>query len=662
MRQIQLKPWTWILGDALLEKEEPDGLIHFPRVPTGSEDCQICTRGQTLHGYGMNMLAKSAKSGCSTCSIRYLAVLKTYQWSDTEAQNTPCVLHFRDAIVRYTPLYESHRVRGQFSAHGGSDSIWVYTECGQPESSWPGVGVGRELGRRRETYAGIISRWLDTCNHSHVECPKGSQPLPSRVLEVGKEGSHTLRLRVTRGNDGRYAALSHCWGGMVSIRTLRENYRLHQTSIEFSELPATFRDAVIVTRALGIPYLWIDSLCIIQNDTHDWEAESSNMGAVYQNAYLVIGADMSPNSRQGFLDPERDENYGRGKSLGRVIDEGATIRVRTHKIHFNICAPIPAYAIKRFHGDSRQPLALRAWALQEQLLASKMVHFTTKEIIWRCRECLGCECLELDHKYSTDAEHDDVHFQRILSDPGVDRYVIWYRIVDKLMERSITNKLDIFPALSGLAKKMGEHYVGTYLAGLWSNDILRGLLWTIEGKIPSRITPYRAPSWSWASVDMNFQPYISTWNIPVTKVAVEKSIAKLLDWNCKPIGQDPRGKLSEGSNSYIKISGPMMEVHWVVTDGGGSWVTKTERSVDKFDHELDFETSLLDLNENLYFLLLLTMHRLDSGVRQCGLVLKRRAHGRDAEFERVGVFDFRKTLDMWQTELEESEDSVATIF
>ncbi|KAH9212348.1 heterokaryon incompatibility protein-domain-containing protein, partial [Leptodontidium sp. 2 PMI_412] len=291
---------------------------------------------------------------------------------------------------------------------------------------------------------------------------------PSRVLEVGKEGSHTLRLRVTSGNDGRYAALSHCWGGMVSIRTLRENYRLHQTSIEFSELPATFRDAVIVTRALGIPYLWIDSLCIIQNDTHDWEAESSNMGAVYQNAYLVIGADMSPNSRQGFLDPERDENY--------------------------------AYAIKRFHGDSRQPLALRAWALQEQLLASKMVHFTTKEIIWRCRECLGCECLELDHKYSTDAEHDDVHFQRILSDPGVDRYVIWYRIVDKLMERSITNKLDIFPALSGLAKKMGEHYVGTYLAGLWSNDILRGLLWTIEGKIPSRITPYRAPSWSWASV------------------------------------------------------------------------------------------------------------------------------------------------------------------
>src|ERR1700733_14370792 len=81
LRQIQLKPWAWILGDSQPEMGEADELIPFPQIPARSEDCQLCTQGSTSDHYGMNTLAKSANSGCPTCSIRYLAVIKTYQWS-----------------------------------------------------------------------------------------------------------------------------------------------------------------------------------------------------------------------------------------------------------------------------------------------------------------------------------------------------------------------------------------------------------------------------------------------------------------------------------------------------------------------------------------------------------------------------------------------------
>ncbi|KAF0320296.1 het domain-containing protein [Colletotrichum asianum] len=113
-----------------------------------------------------------------------------------------------------------------------------------------------------------------------------------------------LVLHASSEEIGNYVALSHCWGPeqLHPPETTWSNLRQRQECIDLTTLPSTFRDAVLVTRNLGVQYLWIDSLCIVQDDTADWQTESSKMAGYYSNAYLVISAAQAEDSTQGFLD------------------------------------------------------------------------------------------------------------------------------------------------------------------------------------------------------------------------------------------------------------------------------------------------------------------------------------------------------------------------
>lgn len=94
-----------------------------------------------------------------------------------------------------------------------------------------------------------------------------------------------LFLYESKGEAVPYVTLSHCWGqtdSIHSIQTERHNLRDHKKVIKFLSLPKTFQDAVTLCRELGIKYLWIDSLCIIQNDEADWVTESAKMGSIYE--------------------------------------------------------------------------------------------------------------------------------------------------------------------------------------------------------------------------------------------------------------------------------------------------------------------------------------------------------------------------------------------
>src|SRR5436190_9880944 len=159
------------------------------------------------------------------------------------------------------------------------------------------------LSDQDETFT-MLNRWLSYCRENHPKCSKGAlQPLPTRVMDVKDDGSEPSLL-LTNGQLGQYIALSHCWGSSPLLSTTTANLMKHLVCIPMDELPRNFQDAVTVTRKLGFRYLWIDSLCIIQDSESDWLQESAHMGAVYANASCTIAASSAVSSRTGFLLPK----------------------------------------------------------------------------------------------------------------------------------------------------------------------------------------------------------------------------------------------------------------------------------------------------------------------------------------------------------------------
>lgn len=159
-----------------------------------------------------------------------------------------------------------------------------------------------------------MKAWLKECLRNHVVCRKtisglrindeGSTPLPTRVLDLGTPDSPCLRIFASGGCRASYVALSYCWGIELEARPLKamkSNLEALSGNIDATALPLTIRQAVDVTRSLGIRYLWVDSLCILQDDEDDWRKESQKMGQIYQNATFTIAATAARHCNEGLF-------------------------------------------------------------------------------------------------------------------------------------------------------------------------------------------------------------------------------------------------------------------------------------------------------------------------------------------------------------------------
>lgn len=171
------------------------------------------------------------------------------------------------------------------------------------------------------------------------------------------------------------------------MKTTSHNYTQWQENIPFDELPQTFQDAATITRALEIKYLWIDSFCIIQGDDDDWQKESGKMASTYAGAFLVISADKSRDCHGGFLHKKAED-----RSSPTPLATIPTNNVDSSKS--------AVYIGELSHGClfDHELLASRAWTLQENLLAPRMLHFTSSELVWECMDALCCECMYLDQE------------------------------------------------------------------------------------------------------------------------------------------------------------------------------------------------------------------------------------------------------------------------
>ncbi|KJX98682.1 hypothetical protein TI39_contig397g00015 [Zymoseptoria brevis] len=375
-------------------------------------------------------------------------------------------------------------------------------EANLPGAPCVGVGGRRALDNRDEQSAIFLFDCVKQCVEEHPECNGPSAVFnPTRLLDIGGPND-VLRLYETKetGPQLQYAALSHCWGGSQPIKLLTANQDAFKSSIPHSNLPPTFRDAIAVSRELSIRYLWIDSLCIIQNDALDWEREAAQMGQVYSSAFLVISAASSANAETHFLGP-RDKSMLPKSFPFAPPSSNTTIPLLARRRHLK-AVPMeqglhePPFTSPWASLKRPDPLFTRAWCFQESHLATRILHFTTASTLFECRT----------HRRSEDALPPYPLLSRGPL-PLVPDDLQWRMLVKSYTSRQLTFPSDKLVALSGIAAKSPQASHGArYLAGLWDESLLLDLLWqpmpgASKDPLAYASTEQAAPSWSWASVD-----------------------------------------------------------------------------------------------------------------------------------------------------------------
>jgi hypothetical protein len=387
--------------------------------------------------------------------------------------------------------------------------------------------------------------------------------------------------------------------------------------------------------------LRIDSLCIIQDDKRDWEVESSKMASTYHDALLVVGASCARDSSEGFIS---SPSYGTAEQQVATVrnTDGtvADVYVREAYPHSDVCFSTTETIVDARRG----PLASRGWTMQEQILSTRMVHFEQFEMFWECRTLTACECLELTRR--------DSYKTRLDAEVAAGSLEGWHALVRQYGQRSLTYKLDFLPALSGIATRRQKLGAGPYLAGLWKQDLLRELLWSVGSwtqDIVSRLVrsqPYRAPTWSWASIH---NP-ISGGGLPCSYIQHSNSTPKeplchIVSAVCVPLGYDDNGTVRSGE---IVIKGMMLvfarkkhgicnKQQWQPDD-----ILPHQRRGDGISSS-SFHL-ILDIDEDyeetqLHGMFLTYCVEKSRWIRIEGLVL-REAVGKETVFERVGYWGF----------------------
>lgn len=254
-----------------------------------------------------------------------------------------------------------------------------------------------------------LRSWIQRCDDTHPFCridksapteENVESSYPRLLIRLGNT-AEDLCIQQSGPDHKRYGALSYCWGRSESLKLLRENYDRLNKRLPWSDLAKTHQDAIHVSRELGLEYLWIDALCIIQDEPEQQAAEITNMATIYANAYVTIAASSSAGGEAGFL-RAREPTLTVAVTLkdGNRFDVFAREVVSHATFDYGWDAMTPEIA--KIYQEwlnaetTRLPLFGRGWAWQERLLSPRILHFTDTEVIWECLDSISCECGTLE--------------------------------------------------------------------------------------------------------------------------------------------------------------------------------------------------------------------------------------------------------------------------
>ncbi|KAL9111741.1 MAG: hypothetical protein Q9227_003800 [Pyrenula ochraceoflavens] len=353
--------------------------------------------------------------------------------------------------------------------------------------------------------------------------PEAGRPLPTRVLDLGRADGDvseflesSLHLIETRGQHGRYVALSYCWGGFTGFRTLTGNYQERLNNIDLKELPPVFAQAVRLTRALNIRYLWIDAVCIIQDDSEDWTREAAKMSDIYWYTACRFAVTSSRSPLEGFWPPRRITT----SVLVPNLRDASKFGDKDSNSQLYLTLP-------KFYVDDvdKNHLNTRGWVLQERLLAPCTIHFTRDQIYcedesdicgedWVRRHFTWLSCID---KLSQNSPIDLFSRRQEIPDeiesyfPKEEYHIVphpWLKIPEIFSRCHLTYQTDRLTAVAGLVhRKQTDEYrdVKNFL-GLWANNLHVELAWvaaTVSSKCAGikHIRRLGLPSWTWIAYD-----------------------------------------------------------------------------------------------------------------------------------------------------------------
>jgi len=342
----------------------------------------------------------------------------------------------------------------------------------------------------------LAKLWLSDCVASHPNCPQSpTSRLPSRILDLGlSTGTSDLRLRANVKGHGRYATLSHCWGKSQPLQLTQATNDEFQHQITYESLPKTFQDAVTTTRLLGLRYLWIDSLCIMQDSKPDWEEQCAKMADIYKNSFVTLAGAAASDCESGFLHP-RPTSYDVAMQLSGGRDPCEFV------LSYRGVDEDPLYASP----EPNSPLSSRAWVLQERLLSRRVLYFGTRKMYLECFTNVRFD--DCHHPTEWDYVAVDMVVKQPISQFGSHTkcFGYWAQLVTTYSSLDLTNIMDRLPALSGLASEFQSATGAQYLAGVWREDMPRALNWHVPywdaAAASSSTSHYIAPSWSWAAIN-----------------------------------------------------------------------------------------------------------------------------------------------------------------
>ncbi|KAI3390901.1 hypothetical protein diail_8430 [Diaporthe ilicicola] len=411
---------------------------------------------------------------------------------------------------------------------------------------------------------------IEQCANNHHDCrlPEGEPAcfVPSRLIQIPSDPQNGIFLRLRRDipEDAKYAALSYCWGKPETwpdCLTTCHNLASQLRRIPWATLPATLQDAVTATRNLGLEYLWVDSICIKQDDEKDWQSESVQMATVYTHAHVTLAAARATDTCTGMF-CSRDE-----ESLSHIL----TIRFRgedfpiwafhvpqeSGRIEPRLLADIWRGSLER---SMEYPIFNRAWIFQERLASRRVLFFGQEELIMECAS--GCVFEESMYRLRP-PQLGDKTLKRAYAGAMDSIRKTWWEMVFTYSHLKLSMATDRLPAISAVAQRLAMHNpADEYLCGLWRNSFLSDLLWERVlndlggGDLLVIVAnwwagPYVAPSWSWVSFRSKARN-IADIVEPLSTVLKVRLIYR------------DNSRFGRVSSGFASIRGPTVDLEWHV--------------------------------------------------------------------------------------------------
>ncbi|KAI1770039.1 HET-domain-containing protein [Hypoxylon cercidicola] len=442
---------------------------------------------------------------------------------------------------------------------------------------------------------------VKSCQLDHEECRRsasGGESLGSELIDPNSIPSRLLYL-VTKDSVlyakliGRdllseipkdtvsqqgFAILSYCWGGPQPVQLTHDSIGNLADGIPISHLPKSLRDAAWFTNEMGLKYLWIDALCILQDDVDDKMREISRMELYYSHSTVTICAASAARCLDGFLLSREDNaaDYSIGPiQLRSITSTGASGTVQALDLadDFNLKRPL-------------EPIASRGWTLQEALLSRRILIFSSRQLYFTCTvtnaSCGGFEPL-LKPRVMTNYESRVVGVHTLSGLRSYPIRNIWHSIVEQYSRRYLGFAADKFPAVAAMASSLismarERNRELVYLAGLmldksdtenyaWRTEFL----WAVTRMEETRHVPGRAPSWSWPSVDGRIMTWGWGWPEPEDLSSVDE--VELCEYGIEYENQlVPYGAIKEG---HVKIRARTQTLHSIA---GLHYIISTHRN------------------------------------------------------------------------------------